>query len=160
MLHSVQLAQRKHVYEDAIGRPRSEVGIRIYRFSQSVAHATGQVLVYRPHVRDGEQPQELIHWPPRLYRKVPAPVMMVADSIQESISETHIHIDWLLSGERALTITADKHLMITWGKLKSLVDEKCTLVMEWVWLLNLSVFAFSCPVCILFCFFHCFPLLV
>ena len=87
-------------------------------------------------------------------------MMMVVESIQESISEMHMHIAWLLTGERALTITAAKHLTITWGKFKLLVDEKSTLVMEWVWLLNLSVFAFICPVCILFYFFLCFPLLV
>ena len=159
-LHTVQLAQRKRVYEDPIGRTRSEAGMRIYRFSQSLHTATGPILLYRPHARDGEGPLEMAHWPPRLYRKVPPPVMMVVERIQESISEMHMHIAWLLTGERAMTITAAKHLTITWGKLKLLVDEKGTLVIEWVWLLNLSVFAFICPVCILFYFFLCFPLLV
>ena len=78
-LHTVQLAQRKHMYEDPIGRTRSEAGMRIYRFSQSVHTATGPILLYRPHARDGEGPLEMVHWPPRLYRKVPPPVMMVVD---------------------------------------------------------------------------------
>ena len=62
-LHTVQLAQRKHVYEDPIGRTRSEAGMRIYRFSQSLHTATGPILLYRPHARDGEGPLEMAHWP-------------------------------------------------------------------------------------------------
>ena len=142
-IHSVQLTQRKHIYEDPIGRERVEVGMRMYRCSGTIDVATGEILIYKPQINQWEESVvDMANWPTRLYRKVGSPLLLVVESMQESAVQMHINLDYLISGEKACTITVGKFLIITWGKMKRLVDEKCTLVMEWVWLLNLAVSSF------------------
>ena len=122
-VHSVQLTQRKHIYEDPIRTERVDV-----------YHCTGTI----------QQPTggDMVHWPTRLYRRVGPPLLLVVESMVESQLHMRISLDFLISGEKACVITVGKFLIITWRKMKRLVDEQCTLVMEWVWLLNLSVSSF------------------
>ena len=122
---------------------RVEVGMRLYRCTGSIGLATGEVLVYKPHIGEWEESAvDMANWPTRLFRKVGPPLLLVVESMVESQVHMHITLDYLISGEKACTITVGKFLIITWSKMKRLVDEKCTLVMEWVWLLNLAVSSF------------------
>lgn len=93
--HTVQLSQRKHVYEDFVGRTRVEAGVRMYRFSQTIDHQHGIVLVYKPHIHDHEVDLDLRNWPVRLYRGVPPPLLLVLESIQESLHQMQINLDSL-----------------------------------------------------------------